>query len=263
MSAILAVRDLEKTFGSVVAARDVSVEVPALQTVGIIGANGAGKTTFVNMITGHLRPSKGSIWFEGRDITGLPSRQITRLGISRSFQVAQIFPSLTVFENACAAAAVAHCAPGPFSQAFTPLRAPAALAEAEAAIALFGIARYRNAPAATLPQGVRKLLDIAMAVAGTPRVLLLDEPTSGISIEEKFELMDVVMSALKTRKMTVLFVEHDMDIVERFADRVLAFYDGTVIADGTPAATLSNPRIQEHIAGVRLTAAPAGASRHA
>jgi branched-chain amino acid transport system ATP-binding protein len=100
-----------------------------------------------------------------------------------------------------------------------------------------------------LPQGVRKLLDIAMAVASQPRVLLLDEPTSGISIEEKFGLMDVVMSALKDRRITVLFVEHDMDIVGRYADRVLAFHDGAVIADGAPAATLTNPRIQELISG--------------
>jgi len=263
MTEILAVRDLEKTFGSVVAARDISVAVPPLQTVGIIGANGAGKTTFVNMITGHLSPSKGSIWFEGRNITGLPSRQITRLGISRSFQVAQIFPSLTVFENMCAAAAVAHTASGFFSQVLTPLQTPATLIEAEEAIALFRIARYRDVPAATLPQGVRKLLDIAMAVAGAPRVLLLDEPTSGISIEEKFDLMDVVMSALKSRMITVLFVEHDMDIVGRFADRVLAFYDGTVIADGPPATTLSNPRIQEHITGTKLATASRGAPSHA
>jgi branched-chain amino acid transport system ATP-binding protein len=257
------VRDLEKTFGSIVAARDITIDVPPQQTVGIIGANGAGKTTFVNMITGHLSPSKGTIWFEGRDITGMPSREITRLGISRSFQVAQIFPSLTVFDNMCAAAAVAGTAPGFFSHVFTPLRSPATLVAAEAAIELFRIAPYRNVLAATLPQGVRKLLDIAMAVAGAPRVLLLDEPTSGISIEEKFGVMDVVMSALKSRRMTVLFVEHDMEIVERFADRVLAFYDGTVIADGSPAETLANPRIQEHITGTKLKPAPADASSHA
>ena len=107
MSAILDVRDLEKTFGSVVAARDISVSVPPQQTVGIIGSNGAGKTTFVNMITGHLRPTKGTILFEGNEITGLPSRAITRLGISRSFQVAQVFASQTVFQNMCAAAALA------------------------------------------------------------------------------------------------------------------------------------------------------------
>jgi branched-chain amino acid transport system ATP-binding protein len=137
-------------------------------------------------------------------------------------------------------------------QAFTPLQNPETIAEAESIVELFQIARYRDLPAVTLPQGVRKLLDIAMAIAGWPRVLLLDEPTSGISIEEKFALMDVVMSALKTRRMTVLFVEHDMEIVERFADRVLAFYDGTVIADGTPAATLADPQVQAFISGTKL-----------
>ena len=248
---ILSVRDLEKTFGSIVAARDISLDVPAQQTVGIIGANGAGKTTFINMITGHLRPTKGVIRFEDRDITGLPSREITRLGISRSFQVAQIFPSLTVFENMCAAAAAASGSDGGLAHMLAPLQAPATLADAGAAIELFRIAPYRHARASTPPQGVRKLLDIAMAVVGSPRVLMLDEPTSGISVEEKFAVMDVVMSALKTRKLTVLFVEHDMDIVARFADRVLAFYDGTVIADGTPEVALADPRVQTFISGTR------------
>jgi len=260
MSAILAVRNLEKTFGSLVAARDINVAVPPLQTVGIIGANGAGKTTFVNMITGHLRPSRGTILFEDRDITGRPSREITRLGIARSFQLPQIFASLTVLENMCAATAIARTGGGLLQQALTPLHAPGTTAESEAALELFRIASYRHARAATLPQGMRKLLDIAMAVGGAPRVLLLDEPTSGISIEEKFGLMDVVMSALKSRRITVLFVEHDMDIVERYADRVLAFYDGAVIADGPPIETLENPRIQELISGPKLKAA---AQRHA
>jgi branched-chain amino acid transport system ATP-binding protein len=251
MTMILSVRDLEKTFGSIVAARDISVDVPAQQTVGIIGANGAGKTTFINMITGHLRPTKGTIRFEDRDITGRPSREITRLGISRSFQVAQIFPSLTVFENMCAASAAAGESGATFARMLAPLRTPATLADAEAAIELFRIAPYRHARASTLPQGVRKLLDIAMAVVGSPRVLLLDEPTSGISVEEKFAVMDVVMSALKSRKLTVLFVEHDMDIVARFADRVLAFYDGTVIADGTPAVALADARVQTYISGTK------------
>jgi branched-chain amino acid transport system ATP-binding protein len=254
MNAILSVRDLEKTFGSIVAARDISIDIPALQTVGIIGANGAGKTTFINMITGYLRPSKGTIRFEDRDITGHSSREIVRLGISRSFQVAQIFPSLTVFENICAAAAIARGPANALAHALRPLRSPDTLAEAEAAIELFRIAAYRDARAATLPQGVRKLLDIAMAVVGWPRMLLLDEPTSGISIEEKFTLMDVIMTALKSRKITVLFVEHDMEIVARFADRVLAFYDGTVIADGAPAEALADPRVQTFISGTKTPA---------
>jgi branched-chain amino acid transport system ATP-binding protein len=250
VTAILSVCDLEKTFGSIVAARDITLDVPAEQTVGIIGANGAGKTTFINMITGHLRPSKGTIRLEDRDITGWPSRAITRLGISRSFQVAQIFPSLTVFENMCAAAAVGG-SDGGLKRVLAPLRAPATIEQADAALELFRISPYRNTRASTLPQGVRKLLDIAMAVVGSPRILLLDEPTSGISVEEKFGVMDVVMSALKSQRLTVLFVEHDMEIVARFADRVLAFYDGTVIADGAPAVALADPRVQTLISGTK------------
>jgi branched-chain amino acid transport system ATP-binding protein len=252
MSVILSVRDLEKTFGSVVAARDITVEVPPEQSIGIIGANGAGKTTFVNMITGHIRPSKGTIRFEDRDITGLPSRTITRLGISRSFQVAQVFPSLSVHENMCAAAAIARGSDRIVTQALTPLHTAETVTEADMVIELFQIARYRHALASTLPQGVRKLLDIGMAVTGRPRVLLLDEPTSGISVEEKFAMMDVVMTALRSRRITVLFVEHDMDIVTRFAERVLAFYDGTVIADGPPATALADPRVQALISGTKV-----------
>ncbi len=253
MSAILSVVDLEKTFGSVVAARDISLEVPPEQTIGIIGANGAGKTTFINLITGHLTPSKGAIRFEGRDITGMPSRTITRLGISRSFQVAQVFPSLTVYQNMCVATAIGRGSSSILARAWSPLDSPKTTTEANAAIELFQIAQYRDALAATLPQGVRKLLDIAMAVCGSPRLLLLDEPTSGISVAEKFSIMNVVMSALKIRKITVLFVEHDMEIVARFADRVLAFYDGTVLADDKPAAVLANHQVQEFISGTKPT----------
>jgi len=251
VTAILSVRDLEKTFGSVVAARDITLDVPAEQTVGIIGANGAGKTTFINMITGHLRPSKGTIRFGEHDITGRPSREITRLGVSRSFQVAQVFPSLTVFDNVCAAAAVANSRVGTLGHALMRLRSPALIAQAEASLDLFRITPYRDLRAATLPQGVRKLLDIAMAVVGSPRVALLDEPTSGISIQDKFGIMEVVMSALRSRRLTVLFVEHDMEIVARYADRVLAFYDGTIIADGPPAVALADARVQTLISGTR------------
>ena len=260
---ILSVRGVEKTFGSLVAAHNISVDVPPQQTVGVIGANGAGKTTFINMITGHLTPSKGSIWFEAKEITGKPSRQITRLGISRSFQVAQIFPTLTVFDNMCIAAAIARQSGSFIANITNAVNAPAAVSEAEATMELFQIAQHRHAVASTLSQGVRKLLDIGMAVVGWPRLLLLDEPTSGISIEEKFDLMDVVMSALKSREITVLFVEHDMEIVGRFADRVLAFYDGTVIADGTSDETLGDPRVQELITGVKVKGAAAAADSHA
>ena len=136
------------------------------------------------------------------------------------------------------------------------------MAEAEAVIALFQIAGYRDARAATLPQGARKLLDIGMAVTAWPRLLLLDEPTSGISIEEKFDIMDVVMAALKQRRITVLFVEHDMEIVSRHADRVLAFHDGTVIADGPPGSTLGDAQVQALIVGTRLKIGTPGEAGH-
>ena len=259
---ILSVRDLGKQFGSVIAARDITVHVPSQQTVGVIGSNGAGKTTFINMITGHLTPTKGTIHFEERDITGLASRKIKRMGISRSFQVAQIFPSLTVFENMCAAAAIGRAPEDFLGHVRTLLRSSESVAEANELLELFQLSRYQAVLASTLPQGLRKLLDIGMAVAGSPRMLLLDEPTSGISIEEKFDLMQVVMSALRTRKITVLFVEHDMEIVERFAERALAFYDGTVIADGTPTTTLADPRVQVLISGTKVKFA-GGAAAHA
>ena len=189
MSAILAVHDLQKSFGSVIAAHDINVAVPALQTVGIIGANGAGKTTFVNMITGHLRPTSRHDHFDGRDITGLPSRAITRLGIARSFQMPQIFASLTVQENMCAATAIAHAGGGLLQQVVTPLYARRTLADSEAALELFRIAGYRRIhcrdTASGRAQAPRHRHGGSRRAA---RVLLLDEPTSGISIEEKFSL---------------------------------------------------------------------------
>jgi branched-chain amino acid transport system ATP-binding protein len=260
---ILSVNGLEKTFGSVVAAHNISVEVEPGQTVGIIGANGAGKTTFVNMITGHLAPSQGRITFDGREITGLPSRTIARLGIARSFQVAQIFPSLTVLANMCTAAAIARDGQSVLRAATMPLFARANLRRAEQPLEHFRIAGFRNARAGTVPQGVRKLLDIAMAAAGGPRLLLLDEPTSGVSREEKHGVMEVVTSALKGRGTTVLFVEHDMEIVESYADRVLAFCDGTIIADGPPARALADPQVRESITGAPITVSRRAEARHA
>jgi branched-chain amino acid transport system ATP-binding protein len=236
---ILEIHDLGKTFGRVTAARDITLSVPPQQTVGIIGANGAGKTTFVNMITGYIKPSTG-----------------------RSFQVAQVFPSMSVLDNMAIALGIARRGAG---AAWRPLRTGGLLEDAERVLERYRIADYRHASASTLPQGVRKLLDIAMAVAAEPRIVLLDEPTSGISVEEKYEIMEVVVGALNAAGLTVLFVEHDMDIVERYAERVLAFYDGTVIADGPPEDALHDAKVKEFVVGETLhrPIRPGAAAAHA
>jgi branched-chain amino acid transport system ATP-binding protein len=244
MSPILETNDLSKSFGAVAAASGVSVSVAEGEVIGIIGANGAGKTTFVNLVTGYLKPSSGTIRFRGQDITHLQPRLITRLGICRSFQVAQLFPEMTASQNLLLAAAIAK---EERLGRVRPLASPERVATAAEMLTRYGIADYRDARVATLRQGVRKLLDIAMAVSSNPALLLLDEPTSGVSAEEKFGLMDRVMAPLEGK--TVLFVEHDMEIVERYARRVLAFYDGRVIADARPAEVLADADVRKFVVG--------------
>lgn len=247
MSPILEVTGINKTFGAVTAAKDINVSVANDEIIGIIGANGAGKTTFVNMVTGWLEPTTGSIKFDGRDITGMAPRRITRLGISRSFQVAQVFSTATVFDNLMIALGIVETTS--ILSALRPLRRAGLEQRADLLLKRYRIDDYRDAVASTLPQGVRKLLDIAMAMVSEPRILLLDEPTSGISVEEKFDLMDIVMSALKEEGVTVLFVEHDMEIVERYVDRVLAFYQGEIICDAPPSEALIDPKVIEFVIG--------------
>ncbi|HEY5635810.1 MAG TPA: ABC transporter ATP-binding protein [Burkholderiales bacterium] len=246
MSAVLAVRDLAKNFGAVTAAANINVEIAEQEVVGVIGANGAGKTTFVNMVTGYLPPSAGEIDFLGRSILGLRPRAITRLGISRSFQVAQVFASETVFDNMLIAFGVAEMrGPGLLRILHTESRARRVAEQLER----YRISEYRDVIASSLPQGVRKLLDIAMAMVSKPRLIMLDEPTSGISIEEKFDIMDIIMGALREARTTVLFIEHDMEIVERYVSRVLAFYQGEIICDAPTAEALKDPKVKEFVIG--------------
>jgi branched-chain amino acid transport system ATP-binding protein len=252
-AAILSARRLDKRFGAVVAADEVSAEIAPGVTVGIIGANGAGKTTFVNLITGYLKPDSGAVLFQGQDITGLSPRQVTRLGLRRSFQVAQLFPALSVRDNILIALASAETdRPSPFRR----LRTPERIAAAEAYLARIGLPGMGDRATTELPQGQRKLLDIGLAMVGEPVALLLDEPTSGISAEEKFPLMDLVMDAVGEREATVLFIEHDMEIVERYAARVLAFYDGRIIADGIPQTVLAVADVRRYVVGTELHRRP-------
>jgi len=245
---ILEVRDLFKTFGAVVAAKDINVDVSRGEIVGIIGANGAGKTCFVNMVTGYLKPSSGSIVFDGIELVGKGPREVTHAGISRSFQVSQVFHTMTVAENLTIALAIAT---NRGVSALREMETPELTLQRDAVLKRYQLEKHKDMTVNVLSQGVRKLLDIAMAVVSEPRILLLDEPTSGISVEEKFDFMDVVMGALKEDNVTVLFVEHDMEIVERYVSRVLAFYQGEIIADMSPKKALADSKVQEFVIGKR------------
>ena len=240
---MLSSRNLAKHFDGVVAADQVSVEVAAGERVGLIGSNGAGKTTFVNMITGYLKPDSGRIELEGKDITALGPRQIMRRGVARSFQIPQLCAEMSVLDNMLVAAA---CGDGRLSF-FKSSHTGEKIAASTGILERFGLAEHAGRRVGELPGGVRKLLDIAMAMTGRPKLLLLDEPTSGVSVEEKFPLMDTVMSALGSE--TVLFVEHDMEIVTRYASRVIAFYSGRVLADGAPGAVLADENVRRHVTG--------------
>ena len=256
MPAILDARGLCKAFGAVTAAHEVSAAVDKDSVVGLIGTNGAGKTTFINMITGYIKPDRGSIAYEGRDITQLAPRDITRLGICRSFQIPQLYRSLSVFDNMMVGLGIVlrnAGVAGYFSLRDGPVPGygKSAPEVAEHLLERFGLADYRNRDAQVLPGGARKLLDIALTMVAKPRILLLDEPTSGVSAEEKFGIMQMVLDAVRAEGATVLFVEHDMEIVSRFAQRVLAFYDGRIIADAAPQVALADPEVQRFVAGSR------------
>jgi branched-chain amino acid transport system ATP-binding protein len=246
MNPVLSARGLDKRFGAVVAASGIDIDVPAGQKVSLIGSNGAGKTTFINMVTGYLKPDKGAINLEGESVLGLSPRAIARRGICRSFQIPQLCVELTAMENmlvACAASEPTGLA------AWSAPEEGGRQERADELLHRFGLSQYGPRPVSELPGGVRKLLDIAMALTRKPRLLLLDEPTSGVSAEEKFPAMDRVMEALSGEAATIVFVEHDMEIVSAYADRVIAFYSGSVIADGAPADVLGQDEVRRYVTG--------------
>ena len=261
MTPILDAQGLCKKFGAVTAAWGISISVEPDTVVGLIGTNGAGKTTFVNMVTGYLKPDAGVISFKGQDVTALHPRQITRLGICRSFQIPQLYGSMTVLENVVVALGIVLRNSKRSRWARTPKIVPGhgtpLMAAAEQMLDRFGLRQYRTSRAGVLPEGVRKLLDIAMALAVKPEMLILDEPTSGVSSDEKFGIMDTVMSAVRSEGVTVLFVEHDMEIVSRYSKRVIAFYEGRVLADGAPAHVLGDPDVRKYVVGGYVAAHPA------
>jgi branched-chain amino acid transport system ATP-binding protein len=243
---ILSVRGLKKRFGAVVAAEALSIDIAAGQKVSLIGANGAGKTTFVNMVTGYLKPDSGSIVLDGMDIGRRSPRRVAQLGISRSFQIPQLFIELTAAENLAVAISGTH----PRALSFhSPAEAHGRRDKTLELLERFGLVDLADRPISELAGGVRKLIDIAMALVRRPKLLLLDEPTSGVSAEEKFATMDRVIHAVAPDAATIVFVEHDMEIVTRYADRVLAFYQGRILADGDPHTVLKDSEVRRYVTG--------------
>jgi branched-chain amino acid transport system ATP-binding protein len=245
---ILTAEGVRKLYGAFCALDGVSLGVRAGEFVSIIGPNGAGKSTLVNVLTGVATPTAGTVRFKDRDIAGVGPVRLARLGLARSFQLVQIFPGLTVLET-LQAAAVSRL--GRARRLFASLARDATVRDAALEVAeLFGLADKRHALARHLPQGDKKLLDVASAFALRPKVILLDEPTSGVSTRDKTIIMEILVGAAKRIGLeAIIQVEHDMDIVFAYSDRIVALHQGRVIADATPAEIRADRRVVDIVVG--------------
>jgi branched-chain amino acid transport system ATP-binding protein len=238
---ILALERLSRHFGAVNAVNAVSLTVAARERRAIIGPNGAGKTTLFNLITGHLAPTAGRVVFEGRNLTALAPHQIARRGVSRSFQRNNVFPRLTVLENLRLAAAADGR--GSYDLVGSVRRLAVPLARAREVAAAVGLGDRADELAGHLSHGEQRQLEIGIALATSPRLLLLDEPTAGMSPEET-QRMTRLLAALP-REVTVLIIEHDMDVVFTLADRITVLHYGEVLCEGAPEAVRADPRVYE------------------
>ena len=237
---LLAVERLNKRFGGVVAAKDVTFALQPGEMLAIIGPNGAGKSTTFNMVGGQLRPDSGSVLLAGQDITGQPPRQVCRLGVGRTFQVAQTFLSMSVAGNVQMALIAHHGRTRDvLADAGTLYRA-----EALALLARVGMEADADRPIGELAYGDVKRVELAIALAAAPRLLLMDEPTAGMAPRERASLMQLTANIAREAGIGVLFTEHDMDAVFAHADRILVLVRGEVIAEGAPDQVRANPEVQ-------------------
>ncbi len=251
MTARLTITGLIKRFGGVIATNDVSMEFPPGSLTAIIGPNGAGKTTFFNLITGKLKPDAGQIRLDGIDIAGRPEAEIVRLGIGRAFQVASIFPRFTV-EEALTAAVLSHRRQT--GSLFHRFPLPDATKRAREVMALTGLEHAAATPSRFLSHGDQKLLDIALALALEPQVLLLDEPTAGMGPDERWKMIERVQRLWTEVGMTLVFIEHDMDIVFKIAQTIRVLRYGAVLAEGTADEIRANQAVIDAYLGTSLEA---------
>ena len=241
MSAALSTRGLDKRFGSLTVAREIAFELPQGSRYALIGPNGAGKTTLINLITGMLRPDAGAIFLGEEDITTLPPERRVRRGLVRTFQINTLFPNL----NALEAVALAVCEREGVARTWWQRIGSytAAVDEAYAILSSLMLSGDCYRPTRELPYGRQRLLEIALALATRPKVLLLDEPAAGVPRDESAELFEVISNL--SRDITVLFIEHDMNFVFRFASRIIVMVGGRILLEGTPEEVSADPRVRE------------------
>jgi branched-chain amino acid transport system ATP-binding protein len=249
---LLRVEALSKSFGGVVAARNVTFAVEAGRLLAVIGPNGAGKTTIFNMIGGQLAPDSGRVRLADQDITGLPPRRIWRLGLGRTFQIAQTFVSMTVAENV----QMALISRNGRTRAWWPDAAGLYRDEALALLGRVGLAEQADRPCNELAYGDVKRVELAIALAGAPKLMLMDEPTAGMAPKERSQLMQLVAGIAREQGLGVLFTEHDMDSVFAHADEILVLVHGEIIAAGRPEIVRGNARVREVYLGGSAGAGP-------
>ena len=239
--AALSVRNLSKAYGGVRAVDRVSFDVASGELVAMIGPNGAGKTTCFNLLNGQLEPDAGEILLEGRPLGGLAPREIWRLGVGRTFQITQTFGSMTVRENVQVALLSQHGR----TKSLLSRAAAFRIAEADALLERVGMREQAGRPCAVLAYGDLKRVELAIALANQPTLLLMDEPTAGMAPEERGALMALVEDLALREKLAILFTEHDVEAVFGHASRVLVLHSGALIAQGTPEAVRSDPLVRE------------------
>jgi branched-chain amino acid transport system ATP-binding protein len=243
--------DLRKQFGDTIACDSLNFVVNQGEFLSLVGSNGAGKTSLVNLISAHLKPDSGQILFEGNDITFATVQERIKAGIARSFQIVNLFDGLTVFDNVALAI---------FSRDGKTVKI-AALADHDLdvrnetfdVLGQFGLRGMSSVLAGGLAQGERKLLDVAVAYALRPKLLFLDEPTSGVSTRDKGQIMDTVSSVVRAGTVTAVVIEHDMDVVFRYSDRIVMMHEGKFLADGTPDQIKANKDVANILLGTPLS----------
>ena len=242
---VLETRGVTKHFGGLIAVDNVDFALPAGNLRAIIGPNGAGKSTFFNVVSGFLPPTSGEVFFHGRRITGLPPHRVARLGMGRTLQVKSVFASMTIEENVWVAVQSREGVQHPFRPA---MRAPRLRRRVGELLELVGLTALARAVAGNLAYGDLCLLEIAMALGTSPTLLLLDEPTAGMSPEETTRTTATIRALSKT--VAIILVEHDMEVVLDLADTISVFHQGRLLAEGTPREITGNPAVQEAYLGV-------------